>query len=376
MLFENNDVSTKNPRLSGRTQDYSFLLPDRLFIVPKEYPLKNTPKKAKNCSSATGFVGVGASANHDKYDKRLLDRYGITKEDLSVLMKDSWYEGLNSCGLSASALFFDGAEYPEKSVSNAGSNTVEVGNLYFVGYVLRNYDSVRSLYNDLKPDTNGESNLEIVSVKLPSNPSKTFSYGQHMVFVDREGNSLVVEFINGNTVLHQDINKDEEGYEEVGGVLTNNPQYEWHRENLNNYRKLSFYYDPDIHEPCGGGLIHLPGDSTSVSRFVRAYHLRKAVSMKNDLPPVIQALQLIHSVAVPAGTVISKNDEDLIDFTQFISIRDHTNRAIYFSTYKNPTLRKFDLLEIDLEGDKIREFDLYESNDPWYIDGLENVKEM
>lgn len=156
LLFENNAVSTDNPLLSGRTEDYSFILPDRIFIVPKEYSLEHTPEKAKSCSASAGFVAVGGSANAADYDKELLKKYEITENDMSELMKDAWYEGFNSYGMSASALFFDIAEYPKKTAGNSGSNaTVEIGHLYLVGYVLKNYSCTHDLFNDLKPNADG-----------------------------------------------------------------------------------------------------------------------------------------------------------------------------------------------------------------------------
>ena len=66
------------------------------------------------------------------------------------------------------------------------------------------------------------------SEPLPKNlvPLADYAFTEHLTIHDASGGDLVVEFIDGETVFHD--NKI--------GVLTNSPTYDWHTTNLQLHR--------------------------------------------------------------------------------------------------------------------------------------------
>lgn len=74
---------------------------------------------------------------------------------------------------------------------------------------------------------------------------------------------------SGQCVVLETKNKKLVHYENKNKVITNSPSFPEQIENLQNYPDLSKYNKPGSMSQ-GSGAVGLPGDTTALSRFVRA----------------------------------------------------------------------------------------------------------
>ncbi len=148
-------------------------------------------------------------------------------------------------------------------------------------------------------------------------------------------------------------------YEDRAEVLTNNPPFPYQLFNLNNYRHLS----PDTPEErfgmelevyCQGmGGLGLPGDGSSMSRFVRA-----AFGVKNALEAggISQVFHLLDSVKMLRG--LCRTDGGQWDYTVYSGCMDLEKGRYYYVTDGNRQLNRVDLFREDLDGCEMRLFSL------------------
>jgi choloylglycine hydrolase len=147
-------------------------------------------------------------------------------------------------------------------------------------------------------------------------------------------------------------------------ILTNSPHFSWHLDHLRNF----LYLSPKTEEPVdvkgglvlkpfgnGGGLVGLPGDWSSPSRFVRLFFM-KHFSMKpeNHEQAVNLAFHLLNAMDIPRGVV--QNQGKPADYSQWVVVKDMINKKIYFRTYENQMIRSFDLIKelANKEAPKVR----------------------
>lgn len=178
---------------------------------------------------------------------------------------------------------------------------------------------------------------------LPTGPTPATL---HMVFVDRGGAGIVVEYVGGEVQVHDN----------VAHALTNAPTYDWHLNNVRNYLNLSTVGtsareigDVNVTElGQGGGLLGLPGDYTSPSRFVRATLLRHAVSEPKTAAEAAQAVaHILNNVDIPVGVAQSRGSDGKhsSDYTQWVVVKDLTNNRLMIAGYDH----RLSYLTIDLD---------------------------
>ena len=167
---------------------------------------------------------------------------------------------------------------------------------------------------------------------LPSGPTPPTL---HFVFTDRSGASIVVEYVNGERHI----------YDDVAGVLTNAPTYDWQVINLRNYLNISTVGVSALQVGetnvtalgQGGGLVGIPGDYTPPSRFVRSAFLRHYATQPKTADEAIQLTgHILNNVDIPLGIAQSKEGGQLVsDYTQWVAIKDLTNNRLLISDYNH-----------------------------------------
>lgn len=242
-------------------------------------------------------------------------------------------EGVNESGLSAGLFFFP--QYGEYAPYNSADNAKTLCDMQFVSWVLSQFstiDEVKSAINDITLVT---LNHKIGSV--------------HWRIAQPDGRMVVLEVVEG--VPHF--------YENTLGVLTNAPGFPWHMTNLNNYVNLKpgsvseNTLKPDVTlRPLGhgSGMLGLPGDFTSPSRFVRAtFYQTTAPVWPTGFETVVQAFHILNNFDVPIGSQHAKADipKGLPSATQFTSATDQTAMKFYYRTAWNSSIRCIDLKAID-----------------------------
>lgn len=243
---------------------------------------------------------------------------------------DTVIDGFNDQGFSIGVLWMPGAKYPKIDTTTSLEKTIRFTDLS--SWLLGNFSTVEEAKQGL-------SNIHVFADNV-----KGFSDIPpiHLSLHDAKGKSAVIEFLNGK--MHV--------FDNPVGVLTNAPEFPWHLTNLRNYINLSAInartvnIDGTVLAPTGQGtgLLGLPGDWTPPSRFVRAALFTQAIQPPKDAKEaVLAAIHLLNTFDIPYGTVRGSKDGDF-DFTQWIVIKDLTNKKLYVRTYTNQNIQEIDLL--------------------------------
>jgi penicillin V acylase-like amidase (Ntn superfamily) len=244
-------------------------------------------------------------------------------------------DGINEAGLSIGCLWLPGSIYQKVTDWH---NAVFLP--FFCDWILAHCGSIKDV-EELVPQK---------QFWLPDSLASQLPL--HFPIVDKDGNSVVVEFQDGEQKI----------YKNTVGVCTNAPWFPWHLVNLGNYLNLSDM-DPksmqlgeqNVTAPGhGGGLSGIPGNATPPSRFVRIAYLKHfAIAPTNAKDAFNLATHLLNDVDIPRGTVRDGKDDD---YTQWAVIKNLTERKIAIRTHESMLFREIDLNKIDFATVKSHSF--------------------
>lgn len=255
---------------AGRTMELPMELPYEATYFPKgtAFSSKANDQPALSFQGKFGFMSLTVPDP-------------ITK-DLKVV------EGLNDQGLSFSVLAYASTE----GTKDMMKKTTDVLAAIDLGaWALSQFENVKEVKAAL------EEQPVLVTALLPLGILKTpFHYTLH----DAKGDSLVIEFSNGQqNVIDNPI-----------GVMTNGPEFAWHMTNLNNYTFLNnkdqsklelngvHFEQPD----SGIATVALPASNTSVGRFVRAvYYSQFAEKAKSPEKAITTLAHVMNNFDRPRG---------------------------------------------------------------------------
>ncbi len=312
-----NIVAKDGSVVAGRTMEWAFDMKWQLTANPKGTPIS---------LSAPAALKLPATS--------LSSKYAFVAISPGVLAGPPAYlEGQNETGLAISGNFLPGfTEY--QTVTAQDKSYVSILNLG--GFILGMFSSVKELRNELPKYKVWFDPSEVKG--LPTPP------WLHLVLTDRSGDSIVVEFVKGQMMIHNN----------VAGVLTNAPTYDWHLSNLRNYLSLTptataavTVGNTNVTElGQGGGLIGLPADYTPPSRFVRATYLKHFTYQPSNITDAIQATgHILNNVDIPVGVARSSDGKQVFsDYTQWVNIKDLKNNRMKIANYANRT----NFIEINL----------------------------
>jgi choloylglycine hydrolase len=257
-------------------------------------------------------------------------KYGfISMQPVGYGLDNIVIDGMNEKGLSFGLLSLK-SKYPEipKNESEKALTILLSG-----AWILGCCNSVPDVFNKI-------DKVKIWSPVLEVIPGKKEEIQMHIVLHDKYGNNGVIEFVNGKT------NK----YFNIMGVLTNDPELPWHLSYMSSFNQLSnkspsnsIINDYIINSTSiDNGMMGLPGDWSSISRFVKiAIMLRYVDTPKNANDSLNLALHMLNTVDRPIGTSLLENN--LRETTRWIIIRDHTNKLIYWRAYTDLAIRMINL---------------------------------
>ena len=173
-----------------------------------------------------GYVGIYPVARHT-------DRIGIERGVAA---------GMNIAGLSCDMQTLTNSEYPPKPA--ADKIAVFIG--FFCDWALSTFETTGDVKNALQ---------NTHSVYGPS------AFSQHFALRDADGKSIVIEFLDGKQLIHDDLNDGKEGF----GIMTNEPPYPWHVEKVKHYE-----WKKSLAKP----LLDAPGAFYPEHRFLRLHSLK------------------------------------------------------------------------------------------------------
>lgn len=251
-----------------------------------------------------------------------------------------FYEASNEHGLSMAGLNFPGnAYYP--SVKAGKDN---IAPFEFIPWILgqcRNVSDAKVLLN----------RINIADIPF----SKEIQSSPLHWMLDDCKESLVIESRKGGLDIHDN----------PVHVLTNNPPFEYQLSNLDNYRHLRVdnaevirEKNPDYETYSQGlGAVGLPGDVSSMSRFVRiAFGLKNTVCDNDELSSVGQFFHLLSSVEMIKGACVT--DNETLDVTVYSACMNVNRGLYYYTTYDNRQITCIDMYGVDLDSDTISRFPL------------------
>ena len=199
---------------------------------------------------------------------------------------------------------------------------------------------------------------ENFSEELPLSPL-------HWMICDKERSITLESVKNGIKVYANPV-----------GVLTNNPTFDCQLLNLSNYMNLtkgepqnSFLGENNNIKlqpySRGMGALGLPGDFSSMSRFVKATFVKSnSWSGTSEEESVSQFFHILKSVEMPRGCVqVGEND---YEYTRYSSCCN-TNRGIYYyTTYDNAQICAVDMYQENLEGYELISYPLADKQNIMY----------
>lgn len=153
-------------------------------------------------------------------------------------------------------------------------------------------------------------------------------------------------------------------YDDPVGVLTNNPPFDFHMQNLAGYLNLSpldaknnFSDEIELVPYSRGmGAIGLPGDVSSASRFVRASFVKlNSAKPQTEEASVSQFFHILQSVEQVEGCV---RLEKGLERTQYSSCCNTDTCAFYYKTYTNSCITKVELFGENVDSDTLISYPL------------------
>ena len=251
-----------------------------------------------------------------------------------------YYEATNEKGLSVAGLNFpDNADY--KPLDGEKQNVTPFEFIPFVLADCATVDEVKALLPKI--------NLVNIcfSDGLPLAPL-------HFIISDCK-KSITVECVKDGLKI----------YNNPVGVMTNNPTFDWHLMNLNNYLNLhngameNKLTDKirDYNYSLGLGALGLPGDFSSPSRFIKATFVKEnSPTDLKDFDAVNQFFHILSSVAMPKGCVNTPRNE--FEYTRYSCCCNTKKGDYYYTTYDNSSKVKISMQDFDLNSSEIFVFQL------------------
>ncbi len=302
----------------GRNLDLEYSYNETVTVTPRKFPFHF--KKTQSATEHYAIIGMAF----------VVDNYPL------------YYDAVNECGLAMAGLNFPGnAVYYEEDSSKINITPFEL-----IPYILSKCVTVED----------AEKKLEDMNiVNIPFSEKLTLS-PLHWIIADKK-RSITVETIADGMKI----------YENPVGVLTNNPPFNIMKHYLSDYRGLSnqasvnrFAPDIDFPEYCVGmGAVGLPGDYSSVSRFIKASFVKlNSVSGKSEDENVGQFFHFLSSVEMPRGAVHIK--DNAYDITVYSSCCNQNKGIYYYTTYGNRQINAVDMHREKLDG---KDLSVYTLND-------------
>jgi len=279
-----------------------------------------------------GYQGTGIGIE-DKPGKTWSSIYGVVGMNAfgeAGMLTD----GMNDQGVYAGLLYMPGfCEYTPASGADRSSLLSIVNAVAYVLGTSANVAEVKSAMAD-------------VTVWPYVFAPFGFAPPAHLVVHDASGASAVFEWRDGRM----------EVFDNPLGVACNWPHFDWHLTNLRNYVNLSVtnptpitLHGTDLSAMGQGpGMLGLPGDSSSPSRFVRAVAFGaslRPIATGADLETT--ALHILNNFDIPLGFIREDDNLSNDDHTLWSTISNLKDLRYVVRTYDNPIPHAIDLSKID-----------------------------
>jgi len=293
----------------GRNLDWSTGYGQKVVVTPRGYKYKSA------------FLGEMANSP-------ALIGMGIVVENIPL-----YFDCANEHGLAIAGLNFPGYAAYEK---DAVKDRTNVAAYEFPLWVALNFKTVAELKRAL-------ANVAIVA--KPVNPQYPVSELHWLIGDGKQ--SIVVEY----TAAGMEI------YDNAVDILTNQPGYGWHKENLRNYMNLFPQMPKEVKwreasmVPFGSGSLMrgIPGGFYSTDRFVRVAYLNTHYPVQADEASNVS--RLFHTLAgvamIDGGAQMGDGAYEKTVYTGGYSA---ATKTYYYNTYEDPAIKSVAMKDHDLDS--------------------------
>ncbi len=294
----------------GRTLDWKCSYGEEIVISPRNFPFHFRKMPSIN----THFAIIGVAIIENGYPL--------------------YYDAINEKGLCIAGLNFpDNADYkPENRLA----------------YNITPFELIPWILCQCSSTEQARALLEKTNI-LNINFSSEYSLSPLHWIISDKNSSITVEPVKTGINI----------YDNPIGVLTNNPTFDYHMTNLNNYMMLS-NKQPDNNfskriemKPYsfGMGAIGLPGDLSSASRFVRASFAKcNSICGNGELEIVSQFFHILGSVEQQRGCACINQD---YEYTIYTTCCNADKGIYYYKTYDNSSISA-----VNMNNEKLNATDL------------------
>lgn len=300
----------------GRNLDLEYTYCENVTVTPRNFPFV--------------FRKMGAMSAHFAMIGMAYVRNGYPL----------YYDATNEKGLSMAGLNFPGNAVYKPVLSGVDNITP----FEFIPWILGQCATIAEARSLISHMNIAEIHF---SSDLPLSPL-------HWIVADREGAITVEAVAEGLRVYDNPI-----------GVLTNNPPFEYQMFNLNNYMGVGNCAPKNRFSDAlalqaysrGMGGIGLPGDLSSMSRFVRAAFAKlNSECGDGEVQAVNQFFHILDFVAHPRGCV--KVEDGRCEITVYSSCCNADKGIYYYKTYENSRITGVDMHREDLDGESLISYPL------------------
>lgn len=305
----------------GRTLDYEFSYGEEITVMPRNFPLS--------------FRHGGGTDRH----------YAIIGMAHVADGYPMFYDAVNEKGLGMAGLnFAASARYsePEDGKQN-------VAQFEFIPWVLSQFASLGQ----------ARSAIEKINLVGTTYDSRYPAAKMHWIIADKSG-AITVEPTEGGLKI----------YDNAPGVLTNEPPFDMQLFNLNNYMRISPKQPENSFSDAldlgtysrGMGGLGLPGDLSSMSRFVRAAFTKlNSLSGSGEAESVGQFFHILGSVEQVRGCC--EVAQGKYEITIYTSCFNADKGVYYYTTYNNRRITAVDMHRENLDSDSLARYPMLDKED-------------
>lgn len=302
----------------GRNLDLEYRFNEKIVITPRKYEFKLKNKTVIN----TKYSIIGMAT--------IIDNYPL------------YAEATNEKGLSMAGLYFPNNAY----FFNEENSKLNLAPYELIPYFLGLYKTVAEVKKNIE-------NLNITNIPF----SKELPISDLHWMISDENECIVIEQMKDSLKI----------YDNPIGVLTNNPPFNYHLNNINNYLNLTPNYEESRFSSKvnlqqygqGMGAIGLPGDTSPASRFIRAsFNKLNSVCNEDEESSVTQFFHILDSVAMIKGTTITK--EGKYDITTYSCCINTSKGIYYYKTYTNNQITAIKMTEKEKNKKELSIYNLVE----------------
>ena len=260
-------------------------------------------------------------------------------------------DGLNSEGLTANLLWLARSEFPRPATQG---DKYPMSMSIWAQFLLDTCATVADTLMAMR-------DIYIQTAVIPGTGREA---NCHLSVGDREGNSAVFEYVNGQMHTYSNVEVDDAPgrffhyTKDEMRVMTNDPEFNRQLESLAYWDELNAVYQGG----CQGVPALLPGSNLALNRFVRATYYTNQLTNQSDSTKNLAQLAAVMDNAAQPGVLGDQGSADL-SRTQYSSFADAATGQYFYRSGYSPFLIWINLEKVpfdELEAGKVFHLELDE----------------